>query len=484
MRKRVLIEDSGFGVKVSRGSLNLLTEARKTEKEGAFLIVRDVPSSVLGEKNQNDRIYPKRTFQEIVKKYEKDGVFESRTLLCSADGHPDDNYVQPVDASHVVIGASVRKVEGRDILFNDWLILDTESGRSLRNLIEAKVSFGTSIRGFGNLTESGEVTDYEYLGTDAVSNPSAGTFSEMFEATIETEDSNSKEGILRESTRRRGRRSRRGLSLRERQRLMRNARRRRLEEDEDEDESRSPRRRRFIERMRRRRRMREMRRRRELAEARRRRIRHRFHEDDDDDDDRSRSRRPRRRRFDEEDDRPSRRRRLSSRRTSHLRRMMEMRRRRFREDDDDDDDDDPRPTRMRERARRRSRRRRNLMESFRNSGRRSARGRRRGYGPSSRRSVQEKVERSSSSKEGRRSSVSENEDGGVVSSLKQKLSAVTDAADILEKRYAAATTLIEHLRNEVRNSKSDKWVEVSSTIANVVNKSKASDSIESPGITH
>ena len=483
MRKRVLIEDSGFGVKVSRGSLNLLTEARKTEKEGAFLIVRDVPSSVLGEKNQNDRIYPKRTFQEIVKKYEKDGVFESRTLLCSADGHPDDNYVQPVDASHVVIGASVRKVEGRDILFNDWLILDTESGRSLRNLIEAKVSFGTSIRGFGNLTESGEVTDYEYLGTDAVSNPSAGTFSEMFEATIETEDSNSKEGILRESTRRRGRRSRRGLSLRERQRLMRNARRRRLEEDEDEDESRSPRRRRFIERMRRRRRMREMRRRRELAEARRRRIRHRFHEDDDDDD-RSRSRRPRRRRFDEEDDRPSRRRRLSSRRTSHLRRMMEMRRRRFREDDDDDDDDDPRPTRMRERARRRSRRRRNLMESFRNSGRRSARGRRRGYGPSSRRSVQEKVERSSSSKEGRRSSVSENEDGGVVSSLKQKLSAVTDAADILEKRYAAATTLIEHLRNEVRNSKSDKWVEVSSTIANVVNKSKASDSIESPGITH
>jgi hypothetical protein len=44
-------------------------------------------------------------------------------------------------------------------------------------LVDAKASFGTSIRGLGQLNEeTKEVENYDYLGTDCVGNPSAGTF--------------------------------------------------------------------------------------------------------------------------------------------------------------------------------------------------------------------------------------------------------------------------------------------------------------------
>jgi hypothetical protein len=67
----------------------------------------------------------------------------------------------------------------------------------LKALVDAGASFGTSIRGLGQLNEeTKDVENYDYLGTDVVGNPSAGTFAskEQFKVVAEAT------GTLSEST--------------------------------------------------------------------------------------------------------------------------------------------------------------------------------------------------------------------------------------------------------------------------------------------
>jgi hypothetical protein len=78
--------------------------------------------------------------------------------------------------------------KAKTYLMSDWLVLNTTSGKNLKALIDAGASFGTSIRGLGQLDEStNEVTNYELLGCDVVGNPSAGTFAskEQFKVVAE-----------------------------------------------------------------------------------------------------------------------------------------------------------------------------------------------------------------------------------------------------------------------------------------------------------
>ena len=178
----LLIEESGFRFSIG----HQLTEAQRVSSKGKLMLVKDVPSTILGEKNKNGRLYEEAMFAGIIREYDQSGTFPGRTLLCSADGHPENNnYVEPIRASHVVVGARIDSIDDRRVLFNDWLILDTDNGRNLRSLIESQISFGTSIRGLGELTDSGTVRDYLYLGTDAVGNPSAGTYTEVVHTKIE-----------------------------------------------------------------------------------------------------------------------------------------------------------------------------------------------------------------------------------------------------------------------------------------------------------
>ena len=184
-KRELLIEESNVCFQLgSKG----LSESKKIEHENDLMVLRNVPATILNEKNKNGRIYNTGMFTSALEQCTKGKMFESRRLLCSADGHPSNsNFVEPINASHVVIGAEVKKINGKDVLLNDWLILDTKNGRQLRSLVEARVSFGTSIRGLGNISESGNVDNYHYLGTDAVGSPSAGTYTEMFEAKVDCE---------------------------------------------------------------------------------------------------------------------------------------------------------------------------------------------------------------------------------------------------------------------------------------------------------
>lgn len=174
MNKQLFTERSSpLSFRLKTLSEEILSEVDRT----GMMLVKNIPSTILNEKNQNGRIYKTEEFSKALSTAKKNGLFEGRTMLCTADDHPEGTYPKPSTCSHIVVDARIKKVEGKDVLFNDWLILNTEQGKNLRALIEAGASIGTSIRGLGTQNEStGEIDQYEYLGTDVVGNPSAGTF--------------------------------------------------------------------------------------------------------------------------------------------------------------------------------------------------------------------------------------------------------------------------------------------------------------------
>jgi len=198
MNKVLLIETSSLSFRVSS---NVITEATKKELKDGRMILRGVPATILGEKNANGRIYSTETLQQSIDRVKSEGLFERKRLLCSADDHPKEAHVPPSHASHIVVDAYIEKIGGRSYLLNDWLILDTSEGKNLRALIEAGSDIGTSIRGLGRFNEATSmIEDYEYLGTDVVGNPSAGTFTSHndFKVEVVSESANKQSSILNE----------------------------------------------------------------------------------------------------------------------------------------------------------------------------------------------------------------------------------------------------------------------------------------------
>jgi hypothetical protein len=158
------------------------TRAEVDEANG-LMVVRGVPATVLDTRDANGRIHPRESFERALRQLKKEGAFAGRSLLCTADDHPEQSYPRPAKASHIVIDARIEPGEAGGLtarVDNDWLVLNTQAGRDLRALIEAGATIGTSIRGLGRQDEnSGQIEDYTYLGTDAVGQPSAGTFATL-----------------------------------------------------------------------------------------------------------------------------------------------------------------------------------------------------------------------------------------------------------------------------------------------------------------
>jgi Prohead core protein serine protease len=184
MGQTLLIEDSGLSFRVEPLSEEIKVEAQKT----GLIHLKGVPATILDEKNGNGRTYSEKEIRKSIYKLQREGAFKNRKLHCSADDHPKESYVQPIRASHIVTKAYVEQKGDKKYLMNDWLVLNTSAGKNLKALIEAGASFGTSIRGLGQLNEeSKHVENYDYLGTDAVGNPSAGTFASPGNFEVQTE---------------------------------------------------------------------------------------------------------------------------------------------------------------------------------------------------------------------------------------------------------------------------------------------------------
>ena len=125
-----------------------------------------------GAKNQNGRIYPKNILQRECQRYQKEYIDQHRAL--GELDHPDSSIVNLNNVSHNVL----KIWWNGDDLHGAVQVLDTPSGKILKELFRAGITLGISSRGLGSVKElrnesAVEVQeDFELICWDFVSNPS------------------------------------------------------------------------------------------------------------------------------------------------------------------------------------------------------------------------------------------------------------------------------------------------------------------------
>ena len=118
-------------------------------------------------RNQNSRVYPVNEISKAVKAIQEK-IETGYSVLGEAD-HPDDLQVNLDRVSHII---EKMWMDGQDG-YGRLKLLPTPMGNICKTLIENGVKLGVSSRGSGNVTESGNVSEFEIQTVDLVANPSA-----------------------------------------------------------------------------------------------------------------------------------------------------------------------------------------------------------------------------------------------------------------------------------------------------------------------
>ena len=148
---------------------DLLTEREKKEivEEGAVYLTGRIQTA--DKKNGNGRKYPEKVLRREMNNYMT--IVRDNRATGELD-HPDDSVINLKNVSHMVTDCWW---EGKDVM-GKIKVLDTPSGRILKDLINAGVKLGISSRGLGSVKESmGETIvedDFQLICFDIVSEPS------------------------------------------------------------------------------------------------------------------------------------------------------------------------------------------------------------------------------------------------------------------------------------------------------------------------
>jgi hypothetical protein len=149
--------------------LDLLTEEEKKEvvQEGTMYLTGIIQTA--DKQNGNGRVYPFEVLKREMDNYEKI-IADNRA--CGELDHPDDSVVNLKNVSHVITGCWW---EGKNVM-GKIKVLDTPSGRILKDLVNAGIKLGISSRGLGSVRESMGQTiveaDFQLICFDVVSEPS------------------------------------------------------------------------------------------------------------------------------------------------------------------------------------------------------------------------------------------------------------------------------------------------------------------------
>ena len=147
---------------------DLLTEREKMEMSNGVLYLSGRLQTA-DKQNGNGRVYPHEVLKREVQNY-INVVKDNRA--CGELDHPDDSVVNLKNVSHVVTDIWW---EGKDVM-GKIKVLDTPSGRILKDLVNAGVKLGISSRGLGSVRESAGQTivenDFQLICFDMVSEPS------------------------------------------------------------------------------------------------------------------------------------------------------------------------------------------------------------------------------------------------------------------------------------------------------------------------
>lgn len=149
---------------------DFLTEAEKREMVAGTALYLTGIMQTANKQNGNGRVYPKLVLEREVTNYHK--LVKEHRALGELD-HPEDSVINLKNASHLVtdIWWDNNNVMGK------VKVLDTPSGRILKDLVSSGVKLGISSRGLGSVSESlsGETIvedDFQLICFDFVSEPS------------------------------------------------------------------------------------------------------------------------------------------------------------------------------------------------------------------------------------------------------------------------------------------------------------------------
>ena len=150
--------------------LDMLSERQKREvvQEGAVYLTGRIQTA--NKKNGNGRVYPRKVLEKEITNYQK--IIRDNRATGELD-HPEDSVINLKNVSHIVVECWWK---GDDVM-GKIKVLDTPSGRILKDLINAGVKLGISSRGLGSVNESydGSITvneDFQLICFDIVSEPS------------------------------------------------------------------------------------------------------------------------------------------------------------------------------------------------------------------------------------------------------------------------------------------------------------------------
>jgi len=149
---------------------DLLSEREKKEMDNGNVLYLAGRLQTADTQNGNGRVYPDDVLKREIGNYMK-VVKDNRA--CGELDHPDDSVVNLKNVSHIITDIWW---EGKDVM-GKIKVLDTPSGRILKDLVNAGIKLGVSSRGLGSVTEDkgGVVTvenDFQLICFDMVSEPS------------------------------------------------------------------------------------------------------------------------------------------------------------------------------------------------------------------------------------------------------------------------------------------------------------------------
>ena len=167
--------------------LDVLTEAEQKQRECGTVFLVGICQKA-GTKNGNGRVYPKNVLEREVEHYQQ--LVRERRALGELD-HPDDSVINLKNASHLI----TKMWWDGDNVMGKIEVLDTPSGKILKDLINCGVKLGISSRGMGSVKESmGALTvedDFQLICFDMVADPSTpGAFMNITAATGLSENKN------------------------------------------------------------------------------------------------------------------------------------------------------------------------------------------------------------------------------------------------------------------------------------------------------
>ena len=148
---------------------DLLTEREKKEvSNGATYLSGRIQAA--DTPNGNGRVYPKKVLEKEIKNYLS--IVKDNRATGELD-HPEDSVVNLKNVSHLMVDVWW---QGNDVM-GKMKVLDTPSGRILKDLMNAGVKLGISSRGLGTVKEGRDghaivEEDFQLICFDIVSEPS------------------------------------------------------------------------------------------------------------------------------------------------------------------------------------------------------------------------------------------------------------------------------------------------------------------------